>query len=112
MLASSAVKTENKPQRDLSLEVPDWGCRPEPPQRASLKDREQHGVDDDEAGRPVVDGQPVPCKLCNQLVWKNQVFHQKLCPLLPAGLQLTETGIWRVTFYMATLSRTLVSRFD
>lgn len=72
--------------------VPDGGSGPEAPQGAALQHRQQHGVDDDEAGRPVVNGQPVPRELRYQLVGKQQVLHQKLRPLAPTGLQLTDGG--------------------
>lgn len=70
--------------------VPDPGCCPQSPQGTAFQHRQQHGVDDNEARCPVVNGQPVPSKLCYQLVRKQKVLHQKLCPLSPAGLQLTQ----------------------
>lgn len=73
----------------FTLYVPDPSRCPEPPQSATLEHREQHGVNDNKAGCPVVDGQPVPGKLGNQLIWKHAVFDKELHPLSPAGFQLT-----------------------
>ena len=76
----------------VSLCLPDPGSGPESPQGAAFQHRQKHGVNDNEARRPVVNAQPVPSKLRNQLVRKQQVLDEKLSPLSPAGLQLINTG--------------------
>lgn len=60
--------------------------RPDPPKREQLQNREQHGIDDQEARCPVVDLQPVPGKLRDQLVRKKGVLDEEFSPLLPRGL--------------------------
>lgn len=90
VMASSTIKNSQIPAFPLYL--PDRSSCPESPQSAAFQHRQQHGVNNNKARSPVVDSQPVPGKFSYQLVWKQEVLYKKLCPLSPAGLQLSMKG--------------------